>query len=101
LLFHEDAVWFYLDKSKKYNYAKNADDDSGKLLNETINALSLLDFTSKEQDLLFKIISSILHLDNIEFKGLDNTQDTHDKALEKFCTLLNIEEEMKFHLFHK
>ena len=101
MLFHEDSPRYYLDKSKIYNYAKHSDDNSGKLLNETNDALSLLDFTNKEQDLIFKIISSILHLGNNEFKGLDNTQETHDKALENFCKLLDIEEILKFHLFHK
>lgn len=64
----------FLGDSEEYIYLSSqpsSDNDQQSFI-ETINALNTLGFSQEDQDLMWKVLASILHLGNIEIA--DKTQ---------------------------
>jgi myosin-5 len=65
---------------------------------ETLDAFNLLGIHSNEQDLIFNIVASIMHLGNVKLVELNSEQSAcmvrkNDEALSIMCQLLQINEE--------
>lgn len=63
-----------LGDSEEYLYLSSqpSSDNDQKSFLETVNALNTLGFSQEDQDLMWKVLASILHLGNIEI--IDKTQ---------------------------
>lgn len=63
----------FVDHQNNFHYLNQGESpdvtgvDDLKYFEETVNALKLLEFTEKEQNDMFKILASILHIGNIQF----------------------------------
>ncbi|XP_076808064.1 unconventional myosin-Va-like [Clavelina lepadiformis] len=71
---------------------------------ETVHALTLLGVSSKHQSLVFRLLSSILHLGNIDIEESENNSDScfvklDDESLLAMCELLGIESQQMAHWF--
>lgn len=83
----------FLGDSEEYFYlssqpSSNQDQQS---FFETINALNTLGFSQEHQDLMWKVLASILHLGNIEI--VDKTQKNPgdgDSCYIKVCFVFNL-----------
>lgn len=102
-----------LDHQKAFHYLNQGNNveidgvDDLETFEETVNALTVLGFTTDEKEDLFKILASVLHLGNIQFVECmieqENEQDqegctilTSDKHMLILATLLQIDiEEMR------
>lgn len=64
----------YVGDSKEYFYLSSqpSSDHDHQSFIETVNALNTLGFSQEDQDLVWKLLASILHLGNIEI--VDKTQ---------------------------
>lgn len=99
-----------LDNQNKFHYLNQGKSptvsgvDDFREFEETVKALNLLGFSEKEQDDLFRIIASIIHIGNIKFSDciiqVENEQDQegcaikqNDKHLKMVSNLLEINEE--------
>jgi myosin-5 len=102
-----------LSKPEEFIYTNQGDAsvidniDDSVIFKETIDAFNLLGINTNEQDLIFNIISSIMHLGNVKLIELNNEQSScsvkkNDESLTVMCKLLMInEEQMKIWLCNK
>ena len=72
--------------------------DDAAVFKETLDAFNLLGISTNEQDLIFHIISSIMHLGNVKLVESNSEQTAcsvrkNDEALSTMCKLLMINEE--------
>ncbi|CAG9853568.1 unnamed protein product [Phyllotreta striolata] len=98
-----------LDHQNKFHYLNQGESpnvsgvDDAKEFEETLSALNLLGFSDQEQDDLLKILASILHIGNIDFKEgmikVENEQDQQgcfiepdDLGLTTAARLLEVDE---------
>lgn len=67
---------YYLKSIKDYSYLRNSDlkhngDDEANF-KSTVECMDVLGLSENEKDDIFRIISAILNLGNIEFRELEN-----------------------------
>ncbi|XP_029347475.1 unconventional myosin-Vb [Acyrthosiphon pisum] len=85
-----------LGDSDKYNYLNSLhSDNDSQSINETVNALNTLGFSEEQQYSIWEILSSILHLGNIEIDKNTGDSDScsissNDPSLKIVSTLLDI-----------
>ncbi|KAI3385236.1 hypothetical protein SNEBB_001731 [Seison nebaliae] len=87
LLFDENDQGTSMEKNDKKNFS------------EILSSFDILQFSAKEQNVIFQIIAAILLIGELEFSSANNDEGSEilDKELSrKICYLLEIEEEM-FH----
>lgn len=83
-----------MDKEFKFNYLGSVEPAKSDKISDFLNAMQTLNFSIKQQELIFRIISSILHAGNIEFTQINDDQceiDDNDLHLQIFCDLLGLE----------
>lgn len=85
---------FRLDSEFKFDYLGDVEPSKQDKITEFLNAMQTLGFSQKQQDLIFRILASILHAGNIQFNSIDDDQcqiSKDDLHLKIFCDLLDIE----------
>jgi len=90
----EKLDMFRLDSNIKFDYLGDVEPTNHDKINEFLSAMLTLGFTEKQQDLIFRILASILHAGNIQFNSIDDDQceiSNDDFHLKIFCQLLDIE----------
>jgi myosin V len=98
-----------LDDSENFQYTYKSTTidgiDDQKVFRETLEAFNLIGINPKERDYIFSLVSSIMHLGNVEFSQINNdscTIKSNDESLSVMCKLLRInEEQMKTWLCNK
>lgn len=97
----------HLDHQNNFHYLNQGNNpgidgvDDLLCFDETVSALTMLGFSSKQQDDMFRILAAIMHLGNVNIRGSDNQNmgnDTEtsyitpsDKHLLVMCELLGID----------
>ena len=85
---------FRLDAGFKFAYLGGVEPTKSDKVSEFLSAMQTLGFSERQQDLIFRVIASILHAGNINFETVDDDQcqiADNDLHLKIFCQLLDIE----------
>ena len=85
---------FRLDSKFQFAYLGGVKPTKNDKIDEFLSAMQTLGFTDRQQDLIFRVIASILHAGNVNFKTIDDDQcqiADDDLHLKIFCNLLDIE----------
>lgn len=88
-------LFWLLGDSEEYIYlaSQPSSDNDRQSFFETVNALNTLGFSQEDQDLMWKILASILHLGNIEIadKTQKNPGDSDSCYISVSFYLLNLD----------
>ena len=93
----QNLSMFRLDCEFRFNYLGDVEPTKTDKIKDFLAAMKTLGFNEQQQDLIFRIIASILHAGNIKFEKVDDDQcriADNDLHLKIFCELLDIEFEL-------
>ncbi|CAF4361367.1 unnamed protein product, partial [Adineta steineri] len=104
----EDLNYFHLNDPETYRILKDPSgekvfpnqtdfDHCRQMFNTQKNIMKRMGFTDKDINIVFTILSAILHLTNIQFTRDDETDGVYiedEYPLEVVCTLLALDQEM-------
>lgn len=96
----------YLDNQQKFHYLNQGNSpeiesvDDLECFDETTTALTMLGFTSKQQDDMFRILAAVLHLGNVTVEG-SGTNDTESCFISVCFLIVSFKSKFKFFLFYR
>lgn len=86
----------HLSHQSKFHYLNQGNDplidgvDDLMCFDETISALTMLGFSSKQQDDMLRILAAIMHLGNVNIGNADNQNSSNENDTETSYIHVNI-----------